>query len=195
MSHTQNDLTLCPMNKIGPDTLEALRDGNHKAFDDVFIGYYKKIKNFIYGFLKSESDAEELTQDIFVKLWINRTAINPERSFDSFLYTTARNATLNYLKHKVIENSYAESLPLDEEEYASSDEILFAKEISLLIEMSVERMPAQRKKIYCLSRNEGLSNDEIATHLNISKKTVENQLSMALKELRNVISCFLLLFL
>lgn len=80
------------------------------------------------------------------------------------------------------------------EEADCSDEILFAKEISLLVEMTVCRMPSQRSRIYRMSRNEGIPNDEIAGKLGISKKTVENQLSLALQEIRRVISAFLLLF-
>ena len=84
---------------------------------------------------------------------------------------------------------------MDEEEAESSDEILFAKEISLLVEMAVCKMPVQRRKIYQMSREKGISNNEIAEELGISKKTVENQLSLALQEIKRVISAFLIFFL
>lgn len=84
---------------------------------------------------------------------------------------------------------------MDEEEADSSDEILFAKEIRLLIEMAVCRMPVQRRKIYQMSRDNGISNNEIAEELGISKKTVENQISLALQEIKRVISAFLIFFL
>ena len=120
-------------NNIDIKTLEAFQDGNHKAFETIFITYYNKTKAFIDGYIKSEPDAEELTEDLFVNLWINR------HSIDKF----------------------------------------------------VGGMPEQRRMIYTLSRNEGLSNAEIAERLNTTKRNVESQLSLALKEIRKVISCFL----
>lgn len=175
-------------------TLEALCRGDHKAFETIFIAYYNKVKYFINGLIKSENDAEELTQDIFVKLWINRQSIHPEKSFNTYLYTIARNTAFNFLKHKMVEAAYVKTYPHTQTS-DSTDEIIFAQEISLLSEMAVSRMSMQRRKIYQLSRNNGLSNEEIATQLGIAKKTVENQINLALKEIRQIISSFLILFL
>jgi RNA polymerase sigma-70 factor len=175
------------------EIVEALQNGDHKAFEDIFIAYFGKVKYFLNGLLKSESDAEELAQDIFVKLWINRQSINPQKPFNAYIYTIARNTAFNYIKHKSVEEAFLENCN-HLEEADCSDEILFAKEISLLVEMTVCRMPSQRGKIYRMSRNEGIPNDEIAGKLGLSKKTVENQLSLALQEIRRVISAFLLLF-
>ena len=176
-------------------TIEALQNGDHKAFEEVFLTYFDKVKYLLTGLLRSESDAEELAQDIFVKLWINRQSIDPSKAFSTYIYTIARNTALNYLKHKLVEENFRNSLnDLDVEEADSSDEILFAKEISLLVEMTVCRMPIQRRKIYQMSREKGISNNEIAEELGISKKTVENQISLALQEIKRVISAFLIFF-
>lgn len=181
---------------IDETTIEALQQGSHKAFEEVFLAYFDKVKHLLIGLLRSENDAEELAQDIFVRLWMNHISIDPNKAFNTYLYTTTRNAALNYLKHKLVEENYKNSFSsLDEEEADSSDEILFAKEISLLVEMAVSRMPVQRKKIYQMSREKGISNNEIAEELGISKKTVENQLSLALQEIKRVISAFLIFFL
>ena len=176
-------------------TIEALQNGDHKAFEEVFLTYFDKVKYLLTGLLRSESDAEELAQDIFVKLWINRQSIDPGKAFTTYIYTIARNTALNYLKHKLVEENFRNSFnDLDVEEADSSDEILFAKEISLLVEMTVCRMPVQRRKIYQMSREKGISNNEIAEELGISKKTVENQISLALQEIKRVISAFLIFF-
>jgi len=174
-------------------TLEALRDGKHKAFEDVFTAYYNKIKYFINGLVKSEADSEELTQDIFVKLWINRISIDPKKTFNAYIYIVARNAAFNFLKHKIVESSYLENYT-ELNEVADSEQMIFAKEINLLVELTVGKMPIQRKTIYQLSRDQDLSNDEIALKLGITKKTVENQLSLALQELRRIIHVFLIFF-
>lgn len=172
-------------------TLEALQQGSHKAFETVFVAYYAKTKAFVYGYIKSEPDAEELTEDLFVNLWVNRRSIDTSKSFDSFLHTVARNSAINFLKHKYVQETYLNTT--SNQEYSStSEEDLIAKELGLLIDNTVEGMPEQRRKIYMLSRNEGLSNEEIATRLNTTKRNVESQLSLALKEIRKAISVCLL---
>ena len=152
-------------NEIDTKTLKALQQGSHKAFEEVFITYYGKTKAFIYGYIKSGPDAEELTEDLFVNLWINRHSIDISKSFDSFLHTVARNSAINFLKHKYVEDTYLNNIQ-KQECSSTSEEDLITKELGLLIDDTVEKMPEQRKKIYILSRNEGLSNEEIATQLN-----------------------------
>ena len=172
-------------NNIDIKTLEAFQDGNHKAFETIFIAYYNKTKTFINGYIKSEPDAEELTEDLFVNL-----SIDTSRSFNSYLHTIARNAAINFLKHKYVCDAYLNNN--QETGYSStSEEDLIAKELEMLIDELVGGMPEQRRMIYTLSRNEGLSNAEIAERLNTTKRNVESQLSLALKEIRKVISCFL----
>ncbi|MDD2437914.1 MAG: RNA polymerase sigma-70 factor [Massilibacteroides sp.] len=181
------------MNTISENTLNILREGNHKAFEEVFVAYFDKIKIFIFGYIKSEVDAEELTEDIFVNLWINHASIDPSRSFSSYMHTIARNAALNFLRHKFIRESHENNIVEFKSNFNSEDELI-AKETALLIEMAIEKMPEQRKKIYQLSRNEGLKNEEIAICLNITKTNVESQLSLALKDIRKVIASIFLFF-
>lgn len=171
-------------------TIEALWNSNHKAFEAVFITYYNKTKALIYGYIKLESDAEELTEDLFVNLWINRQSIDTSKSFDAYLHTIARNAAINYLNHKYVHLAYTNKFQFQECS-STSEEDLIARELGLLIDDLVEKMPEQRKQIYILSRNEGLSNTEIAERLNTTKRNVESQLSLALKEIRKAISTFI----
>jgi len=169
---------------------EAIKEGDEKAFELVFITYFNKVKYFIVGLIKSEEDAEELAQDIFVKLWLNRESVDFDKSLSSYLHTAARNATINFLKGKFVRDSYVSDQLRQEEEKESVEESYYAKETSLLIKMAVSQMPEKRRAIFELSREKGLSNEEIANKLEISKKTVENQLSLALKEIRKIITFF-----
>jgi RNA polymerase sigma-70 factor (ECF subfamily) len=179
-------------NNIDIKTLEAFQDGNHKAFETIFIAYYNKTKTFIDGYIKSEPDAEELTEDLFVNLWINRHSIDTSKSFNSYLHTIARNAAINFLKHKYVCDAYLNNNQ-DTEYSSTSEEDLIAKELEMLIDKLNYYVDKKldRRMIYTLSRNEGLSNAEIAERLNTTKRNVESQLSLALKEIRKVISCFL----
>lgn len=177
---------------ISDKTIEDLRQGNHKAFELVFVTYFNKIKCFINSYIKSEDDAEELAEELFVNLWYNRLSIDPSRSFHSFIHTIARNSSINYLKHQTVHASYLNNTSAADHKSYSSEDDLIAQETALLIEMAIEKMPNQRKQIYQLSRKEGLSNEEIAARLNLSKSNVESHLSLALKDIRKAILSFLL---
>lgn len=178
---------------ISFETILSLQEGDPKAFDKIFITLFDKIKTFIYGYIKSELDAEELTEDLFVNLWINRKSIDVSKSFNSYIHTIARNAALNFLRHKLVQRKYEENYARDGSSFSSEEEMI-AKETSLLIEMAVDRMPAQRREIYCLSRQRGLKNEEIAVELKTTKRNVESQLSLALKEIRKSILTVVFIF-
>jgi RNA polymerase sigma-70 factor (ECF subfamily) len=150
-------------------------------------------KRFIAGLVRSENDAEDLAQDIFAKLWTEHESLDTNLSFNSFLYTMARNAAFNHLKHKLVQENYLNEY-VQQVETDTPEELVFAKEIELLVEMALCRMPEKRSEIYRLSRNKGLSNDEIASMLGISRKTVENNLTLVLNEIRRIISLAIILF-
>ena len=149
---------------ISETTLKSLKEGNRKAFERIFLAYYGRVRNFITAITKSETDAEDITQDIFGKIWLNRETIDTQKSFHSYMYTNARNAAFNYLKHKKICNAYAAEYSCPDLD-VSPEDMIYAKEIGLLIEMAVTGMTEQQRRIYRLSRNEGLSNDEISALL------------------------------
>lgn len=171
----------------------ALRDGDTEAFRQIFLVYFGKVKYFIRGLLKSEEDAEELAQDVLVRLWLVRESLDPAKSLNAYIYRMARNAAFNFLKSKLIHETYVRENVREESGCTTEDELM-ARETALLIEMAVSRMPERRQIIYRMSRNEGISNEDIALQLNISRKTVENQLSLALHELRGVVTCLLVFF-
>ena len=162
--------------------LEQFAVGNHTAFRELFMRYHLKVYYFVLGLVKSESDAEDLTQEIFLKLWTHRSRFTEVRKHTAFNYIESRRVNLVSL----------ESASEEDEERSTPYEDLVAKDLRLLVDMIVETMPPQRRMIYRMSRNEGLSNTEIAENLQLSKKTVENHLNLALKELRNAVLTFLL---
>lgn len=166
---------------------------DHTAYKELFMKYFPKVKYFISHLIKSDSIAEELSQDVFMKIWEHRERIASVGSFNSYLYRMAKNISLNYLEHKHIEELYWEKHEGQTE--FSLEEDFYAKEIALLEELTVNNMPTQRKTIYEMSRRKGFSNDEIATELGITKKTVENHLNLALKEIRKTLQLFSSFFL
>lgn len=180
------------MTKIDQSILSALQKGSHPAFEKVFIFYYTKVRTFILGYVKTMADAEELAEEIFVGLWQNHSTIDPEKSFDSYLFTIAKNKALNFLKRKYATKTIIEMQAPATFSHSPEEEYI-ALEKELLIEMIVEKMPAQRKKIYQL-RQRGLTNDEIARELETTKRNVESQVSLALKEFRSAFKQYLIVF-
>ena len=171
---------------------KEIASGKHSAYRELFLTYYPKVKYFIAHFMKSDIVAEDLAQDIFFKIWENHEKLASVQSIDAYIYRMAKNTTLNYIEHQYVEKKYME---LYEEDIGQNfEDELYAKETELLVQLTVNNMPPQRKKIYLMSREEGLKNDEIAEQLNISKKTVENHLNIALKEIRKAITLLALFF-
>ncbi|MDR2499262.1 MAG: RNA polymerase sigma-70 factor [Tannerellaceae bacterium] len=163
--------------------LTELAKGSHEAFRALFMQYFPKVKFFINQLIKSETIAEELAQDVFMKLWEYRQRLSIATSFNAYIFRMAKNSALNHLEHKYLEDTYAETLGKTELSFTIESEI-YARELELLEQLIVAQMPPRRKSIYELSRKKGLRNDEIAAQLGISPKTVENQLNIALKTIR-----------
>jgi len=166
--------------------------GEHNAFKALFIKYFPKMKYFIAHFVKSDAVAEELAQDIFMKIWEQREKLSNVQSFESYIYRMSKNIALNYLEHKYVEDLYLENYRGETELTIEGE--LYASEIALLEQLTLNQMPLQRKTVYEMSRKKGMKNDEIAAELSISKKTVENHLNLALKEIRKSLSLFVSFF-
>lgn len=176
--------------------MEKMGLGDHKSFDALFMLYHPKVKNFLRGFIKDEEEACDMAQDIFFKVWINRESISKVNSLKAYLYRMARNMIYDHYEHSLVKESYEQKQQLSSREYTDLvEEDLYAKELSILIDIAIEQMPEQRRRIFKMSRKEGLSNEEISIKLEINKRTVENHITQALADLREVLKgAVLLLF-
>lgn len=176
---------------IEKEYLLNISKGNTKAFDSLFILHYPRVKNFIMSLVKNEEDARDLSQDVFLKIWNNREKLPEIKFFRTYLFQMSKNAVFDFFR---------ENTPLDnyEEEYKiksdSLEESIEARDLEILIDTFVESMPEQRKKIYKMSRKEGLTNDEISIKLDISKRTVETHISSALKDIRKFLMGLIFFF-
>ena len=167
------------------ECLRRIAGGDHDAFRSIFMKYYPKMKYFIFNIVKSEAIAEELSQDIFLKIWENKEKLCKIHSFNAYIYRIAKNTALNYLEHKYVEDSYFSNYK--QATIINPNDELDAKELEFLVQLAVKKMPEQRRKIYIMSRVENLEKEEIAERLCLSKKTVENQLSLALQGIRKAL--------
>lgn len=167
--------------------IQAFANGNSKALESLFVKYQPRLVLFINGFIKNHEAARDICQNIFLKIWQEREQYRHITNFQAFLFTMARNAIYNYIDHELVKARYNEKQLLKPIVTDNVEEDLFAMQLQELIEQTIARMPAQRKKVFIMSRHEGLSNAEIADALVISKRTVENHLTTALADIRKAI--------
>jgi RNA polymerase sigma-70 factor (ECF subfamily) len=165
--------------------VQLLQRGNVAAFDSLFEVYSPKLFGFALKYFRNEPEAEELVQEVFVKVWENRQALKSELSFKSYLFTIALNQIRKYFNKKATSLRYLESLQkepeftdqpaIQEDDYESA-----LKKINHII----DQMPPRRREIFLKSKMEGISSKEIAAELKISAGTVDNQVSEALRFIR-----------
>jgi len=167
------------------ELVQLLQKGNVAAFDSLFEVYSQKLYGFALKYFKNESDAEELVQEVFVKVWENRQTLKSELSFKSYLFTIALNQIRKHFNKKATSLRYLESLQ-NEPEFSDNQAINDDNYESALtqIKLIIEQMPPRRREIFMKSKMEGKSSKEIATELNISAGTVDNQVSEALRFIR-----------
>jgi len=166
-----------------PQLVHNLSKGNLFAFNTLFKEYSGRLYRFAYGYLKSEEEAEELVQEVFSKIWEKRADLKEELSFKSFLFTIAFNIIRKHFRTKSYLSEYIKSGICDDIDMHTSHKITYDSLYQYITEL-VNQMPERRKEIFIKSRFEGLSIKEIAEKLKISHKTVENQLTDALKFIR-----------
>ena len=166
------------------DLVQRVNDGDQSAIEDLFDIYYDGLCKFVRRLTNSKDDVEDLVQDIFVRIWVNREDWSPKGSIKAYLFRSARNQAFNFLKSK---NSI-ETIKCDGSELLTprSDpaEKVIDTEISERIDKAIEKLPHRTKLVFTLNRQDGLSYSEIADVLEISMKTVENQIARALRHLR-----------
>ncbi|HEX8377994.1 MAG TPA: RNA polymerase sigma-70 factor [Pedobacter sp.] len=168
--------------------LEQVALGNEKAFRQLFDQYWKRIHGIALALTKSPDIAEEMVQDIFLKIWLNRTSLLNVRTFEAYLVTVSRNHILNELRRKVKEEPFTQHL-LDYLTDLSNnpEQSIIKKERERLLNAAVDTLPAQQKAVFQLSR-EQLSQQEISEKLHISTNTVKVHMNKALKGIRLYVS-------
>ena len=159
--------------------------GNKKSFEILFKAYYSPLVVYAQNYLENFEEAEEIVQELFYNLWNKRNIIEINQSIKAYLYNAVRNNCYDYLKHQKVKQQYAKHVANtgNSKDQDNSNELI-SKETSQLILDAIEDLPEKTRHIFKLNRFEGLKYREIAEKLDISPKTVENQMGIALKKLR-----------
>ena len=168
----------------------GLRRGDHDSYEALFKLYYVKFVNFADAIIKDRNAAKDIVQDAFIKIWANRLKLDETQSLENYIYVIVKRLVLNYIR----DHRPSESLESDDVQMVQSvpwggqELIVIANETSNRIREAVSQMPTQRRKVFVMSRYQGMSNSQIAQTLQISVKTVERHMTLALAELRKNIS-------
>lgn len=163
--------------------LLLLSSGDHAAFEILFTKYRTGLKQYIAFTTKSDAAAEDLVQEIFIKIWILRKQMAVIKSFRAYLFHVGRNAAYDYLRSFAVQRNYRSQFK-PKERISQVEAYYFAYEIEHYIRLLVRRMPKQRHMVFQMSRCDGMNYKEIARELHISNKTVANHLHLALREIR-----------
>ena len=171
--------------------VEDLKNGSYNAFNKLYEIYADLLYGFALDLIKSPSEAKDILQETFTRIWINREKISTDYPFKAYLYKIARNLILNSFRKQM--NSIAFENYICSEEYQKNADNNVEKEIYFdefykNLEKAKYELPERQRQIFELSREQGLSITQIADYLNLSEQTVKNQLSSALKTLRQKLS-------
>ena len=171
--------------------IQNMMAGDRESFNQVFRRYYSPMVRFCIRYVADSDLASEIVQDLFVKLWSNREKISFNTSFESYMLTSVRNSALTYINK---ERSHAEAnLRVFSEESDNTDpsETLQSNNLEESYRKILKDMPEKRREVFLASRYDGLKYSEIAEKLGISQKTVEAQMSAAIKQLKDGLKAYL----
>jgi RNA polymerase sigma-70 factor (family 1) len=162
----------------------SLKDGDKKAFAKLYHHFVPRLYNHVFRICKSETLSEDVVHDVFVKVWENRQTLNENLSFQSYLFTIAKNHLLNLIKRASREQDICNEILLHSRKSCEyTDHVVRFNETNAVLNEAIEKLSPQKKIIFKLCKNEGLTYEEIATKLGIAKGTVNVQVVSALKSI------------
>ena len=164
--------------------IQQLANGNEAAFERLVEKYWNNIYAQSMVYLRSSHEAQDLTQEVFMTIWEKRRLLGPVTNFRSYIFTIARNQIINQVRKK-LKAPVAVSIGNYEEQASFSEEFYTRRELSNLIEEGIRLLPRQQQKAYLLSRDEGLSYEEVAEKMQTSKEATKKNIGRALHTLRS----------
>nr|WP_189564280.1 RNA polymerase sigma-70 factor [Persicitalea jodogahamensis] len=175
-----------------PEIVQAIRQGQESAFEQMFRTYYEPLCRYANTLLKDSDEAEEVTQGLFLTIWEKRSDLEITLSLKAYLYRAVHNHCLNRIKHYGVRETHrAYSLHFQTDSHDSVTEAIYGSELEKRIERAVSKLPEQCQVVFRMSRFEELKYQEIADQLGLSIKTIENQIGKALKIMRKELADYL----
>lgn len=172
--------------------IQSIRRGDETAFEHLFYSHASALIRFTWRFVRNTQIAENIVQDVFVKIWHHRERLDPHLNIKAYLYKAVKNQALQHLRHLKIENRQ-DDVPDFKSAALSPEDALRIKEIAIAVDQAIAELPPHRRLIFTLSKYDHFTYAEIAEVQNISIKTVETQMGRALKFLRQRLASLLMI--
>lgn len=168
------------------ELVELLKSGDEASYTEIYNRYKGVLYRHAYKKLKNQHEADDILQEIFTHLWVKRDSFDGQNNLVGYLYVSLRNKVLNVIAHRAITYDYETKYQqIADEGTAITDHRVRLNLLKELIEQEVSALPPKMREIFEYSRNKHFSHKQIAEKLDISEKTVRNQINNALKILRN----------
>jgi len=168
---------------------ERMAEGDQRALRFFFDKYYDNLCNYVNLYIHDKTVSEDIVQDIFIWFWEKKGKIKIDTSVKSYLFSASRNKYLNHIRNEKCHHSIQSTINSDVETIVyPDDEVIDSIHLEKIINTSIGNLPPRCREVYLLRKNEELSNKEIAFRMDISEKTVENQMTIALKKLKEQLS-------
>ena len=164
--------------------IEMLREGDPLSFEILFQQYYVRFYNFCRNLIKDSHAAEDIVQNVFMKVWVNRGNLHPDQSIHNYIYVLTKHEVLNHIRDRRAYVQVERLIISDHTSPSITDETFLFRELDERIRCFIAAMPEQRRKVFMLSRYRGMSNKEIALTLGLSVRTVDRHINLALASLR-----------
>jgi RNA polymerase sigma-70 factor (family 1) len=166
------------------DLLNALSNSDHAAFETLYCSYKDKLYSFLYNLTDSEVVSQDLVQEIFLNIWQKRTNVKSIENFGGYLFNAVRNHAINSIRSRDRTNRLMTELSQRPDDIVQLDDLFAARELAAALEQVLQILPLQQRRVFELSRNNGMKYSDIAAHLGISVATVRNHMIQALKKIR-----------
>lgn len=173
------------------ECINKIQQGDAKAFRAVVLAYYSELCNFAWHFVKSQSEAEDIVQDILANVWELREDWAPGGSIQAYLFRAVKNEALNHINHQQAEEKYLKAFQREKNQITSPKRFDESDRLERTVRQAIDELPERAQMVYKLHRRDGFTYNEIAYIMEISPKTVESQMSRALQILRDKLSHYL----
>ena len=176
-----------------PSLLKKVKASDKKAFKELFYRFYDTLFRFVLYKIQDQDIAEDITQETFLRVWKSRSKLTPTKSFFSLIARISSNLCYDHFRHIEVRQRHESTIPINNEShYDNPESMVLADSLEKQIQMIVNnKLPEKCREVFILSRIEGLSNKEISVSLDISIRTVENQVYRAIKILKKNLKNYL----
>ena len=172
--------------------LERFSHGDKEAFASLYRQYAPKMRKFASGLTHDDQVTDDIVHNVFLKLWENREIVSKVESIDKYLFRATKNAVFDVYEHNMIVARYEFRMNhADSLAFFNLDDQVNANDLAMMIDLAIDMLPPQRQKIFRMSRYSGYTNSEIAEKLGLSVNTVNNHISLAMRDLRVALADFM----